>query len=85
MNYKYITIPYKWVEKRNIAKYMTKSVNEFFKDTHIPDLVLLNYIVEEDSFYYTGELLSDSIREYICNSEEEFEQMVAQIKLEKIL
>lgn len=85
MRYKYITIPYKWVEKRNIAKYMTKSVNEFFKDTHIPDLVLLSYIVEEDSFYYTGELLSDNKREYICNSEEEFGQMVAQAKLEKIL
>ena len=85
MRYKYITIPYKWVAKRNIAKYMKKSVNEFFKDTHIPDLVLLSYIVEDDSFYYTGELLSDSIREYICNSEEEFEQIVTQIKLEKIL
>ena len=57
----------------------------FFKDTHIPDLVLISYIVEDDSFYYTGELLSDSIREYICNSEEEFGQMVAQAKLEKIL
>ena len=86
MRYRYVTIPYKWVAKRNITKYMTKSVNEFFfKDTHIPDLVLLSYIVEEDSFYYTGELLSDNKMEYICNSEEEFEQMVAQIKLERVL
>ena len=64
---------------------MTKSVNEFFKDTHIHDIVLLSYIVEEDSFYYTGALLSDNRREYICNTEEEFEQMVAQARLEKIL
>lgn len=77
MRYKYISIPYKWVEKGNIVKYMTISVNEFFKATNIPDLLLLSYIVEEGSFYYTGALLSDNTREYICNSEEEFEQLVA--------
>ena len=85
MCYKYITIPYKWVAEENIVKYIKKSVKEFFEYTRTPGLVLLSYIVEEDSFYYTGELLSDSKREYICNSEEEFEQMIAQARLEKIL
>ena len=64
---------------------MTKSVNEFFKDTHIPDLVLLSCIVEENSFYYTGELLSDRTREYICNSETEFLEKIQEAKLTNML
>ena len=82
MSYRCISIPTSWLSSEKLDEY-----NPLVKKNPSSQSsgILLSYFTETDKFSYSNAVFEDSIYEFLCNSEEEFEQLVAQAKLEKIL
>lgn len=82
MSYRCISIPKCWLSRKQLDEY-----NPLVKQNPSSQSsgLFLSYFTETDKFSYSDNIFEDSIYEFLCNSEEEFEQLVAQAKLEKIL
>ena len=82
MSYRCISIPTCWLSSEKLDEY-----NPLVKENLSSQSsgIFLSYFTHTGKFSYANSLFEDSTHEYICNSEEEFEQMVTQAKLEKIL
>lgn len=76
MNYKYICIP----KSRLSEEWLTD--NNFNPEDDI-DTFITYYITSDSYDHYNS--VYDAEAEFICNTQKEFEQMVAQARLEKIL
>lgn len=76
MNYKYISIP-----KSRLSKEWLRN-NNFNPDDDIDSFI--TYTVATDSYDHYN-FVKTAEEDFICNTQEEFEQIVTQIKLEKIL
>ena len=82
MSYRCISIPACWLSSEKLDEYNPLVKKNLSSQS---SGIFLSYFTHTGKFSYANSLFEDSIHEYICNSEEEFEQMVAQIKLEKVL
>ena len=76
MSYKYICIP----KSRLSEEWLTD--NNFNPDDDIDTFI--TYYITSDSYDHCN-FVYDAEAEFICNTQKEFEQMVNQIKLERIL
>ena len=82
MSYRCISIPVCWLSKKQLDEYNSLIMKNLSSKT---SGIFLSYFPHTDKFSYANNVLDDSTHEYLCNSEEEFEQMIAQARLEKIL
>ena len=82
MSYRCISIPTCWLSSEKLDEYNPLVKKNLSSQS---SGIFLSYFTHTGKFSYANSLFEDSIHEYICNSEEEFEQMVAQIKLERVL
>ena len=82
MSYRCISIPTCWLSSERLDEY-----NPLVKGNPSSQSsgIFLSYFTHTGNFSYANSVFEDSTHEYICNSEDEFEQMIAKIKLEKIL
>ena len=82
MSYRCISIPARWLSRKQLDEYkplVKKNLSSQLSG------IFLSYFTHIGNFSYSDSVLIDPIHEYLCNSEEEFEQMIAQARLEKIL
>lgn len=82
MSYRCISIPANWLSSEKLDEYNSLVMKNPSSQS---SGIFLSYFTHTGKFSYANSLFEDSTHEYICNSEEEFEQMVTQAKLEKIL
>lgn len=82
MSYRCISIPTCWLSSEKLDEYNPLVKKNLSSQS---SGIFLSYFTHTGKFSYANSVFEDSIHEYICNSEEEFEQMVAQIKLERVL
>ena len=82
MSYRCISIPVCWLSREKLDEYELLVKKNLLSQS---SGLFLSYFTDTGKFSYANSLFEDSIHEYICNSEEEFEQMVAQIQLERVL
>ena len=82
MSYRCISIPACWLSSEKLDEYNPLVMRNLSSQS---SGIFLSYFTHTGNFSYANNVFEDSIHEYICNSEEEFEQMIAKIKLEKIL
>lgn len=82
MSYRCISIPTCWLSSEKLDEY-----NPLVKKNPSSQSsgIFLSYFTHTGKFSYANSIFEDPIHEYICNSEDEFEQMVTQARLEKIL
>ena len=76
MNYKYISIP----KSRLSKEWLTD--NNFNPEDDINTFI--TYYITSDSYGHC-DFVYGAEAEFICNTQKEFEQMINQIKLERIL
>ena len=82
MSYRCISIPACWLSSEKLDEYNPLVMRNLSSQS---SGIFLSYFTHTGNFSYANIIFEDSTHEYICNSEEEFEQMIANIKLEKIL
>ena len=82
MSYRCISIPACWLSRKQLDEYKPLIENSLSNQL---SGIFLSYFIHAGKFCYSDSVLKDPIHEYLCNSEEEFEQMIAQARLEKIL
>ena len=80
MSYRCISIPACWLSRKQLDEYNSLVMKNLSSKT---SGIFLSYFTNTGDFSYSNDLFEDPIYEYICNSEEEFEQMVAQDRREK--
>ena len=82
MSYRCISIPACWLSRKQLDEYkplVKKNLSSQLSG------IFLSYYTHTGKFYYSDNIHKDPTHEYLCNSEEEFEQMITQARLEKIL
>ena len=82
MSYSCISIPTCWLSSERLDEY-----NPLIKKNPVSQSsgMFVSYFTNRGEFCYSNDLFRKPNQEYICNSEDEFEQMIAQAKLEGIL
>ncbi|MFB6349655.1 hypothetical protein ACFBZI_10685 [Moraxella sp. ZJ142] len=88
----FINVPYVWVTKylhnhRHIIDYTMSDFKrdlKYYRIVHKRDPFLLQYDITQDT-YHISDLLLDDSTEYICNSIQEFIEVVGEIKTKKLL
>ena len=82
MSYSCISVPTCWLSSEKLDEY-----NPLVKKNHLSQSsgMFVSYFTKRDEFSYSNDLFRKPNQEYICNSEDEFEQMIAQARLEEIL
>ena len=76
MSYKYISIPTSRLSEEWLRN------NNFDPEEDIDTFITYTVVINRYDHY---NLVNNAEEEFICNTQEEFEQMIAQAKLEKIL
>ena len=82
MSYRCISIPTCWLSSERLDEYnplVKKNVSSQSSG------IFLSYFTHTGKFSYANSVFEDSIHEYICNSEEEFQSLIAEHKLTEIL
>ena len=82
MSYSCISIPASWLSSEKLDEYNPLVKKNLSSQS---SGIFLSYFTHTGEFSYANDLFRKPNQEYICNSEEEFEQMIAQARLEKIL
>ena len=82
MEYEYISIPTCWLTKELLNKYVGEQNVDMLSENKS---LMLTYYAASGRFNCIDIFCKDSKREYICNSEEEFQSLIAEHKLMEIL
>ena len=82
MSYRCISIPTCWLSSEKLDEY-----NPLVKKNPSSQSsgIFLSYFTHTGKFSYANSLFEDSTHEYICNSEEQFQSLIAEHKLMEIL
>ena len=82
MSYRCISIPANWLSSEKLDEYNSLVMKNPSSQS---SGMFVSYFTKRDEFSYSNDLFRKPNQEYICNSEDEFEQMIAQARLEEIL
>lgn len=82
MSYRCISIPACWLSREKLDEYEVLVKKNLSSQS---SGIFLSYFTHTGKFSYANSLFEDSIHEYICNSEEQFQSLIAEHKLMEIL
>ena len=84
MKHNYISIPRIWVSEDNLKSFNVSNA-ELELSSNNKKIILLTYVIFNDSFRYSTHLTVDPEAEYLCNSETGFLDKVQEAKLMNIM
>ena len=84
MKHNYISIPRIWVSEDNLKSFNVSNA-ELELSSNNKKIILLTYVIFNDSFRYSTHLTVDPEAEYLCNSETGFLDKVQEAKLMNII
>ena len=82
MSYRCISIPTCWLSSEKLDEYNSLVMKNPSSQS---SGIFLSYFTHTGKFSYANSIFEDSIHEYICNSEEQFQSLIAEHKLMEIL
>lgn len=82
MSYRCISIPANWLSSEKLDEYNSLVMKNPSSQS---SGIFLSYFTHTGKFSYANSLFEDSNHEYICNSEEQFQSLIAEHKLMEIL
>ena len=82
MSYRCISIPASWLSSEKLDEYNSLVMKNPSSQS---SGIFLSYFTHTGKFSYANSIFEDSIHEYICNSEEQFQSLIAEHKLMEIL